>query len=229
MGIATKQQGTWKRKLPNDTTGFWIIRTMGFMFLFFSGRLFKPLERSLNGLFHLSCFWCRRETWHRGFAWAVFLPHPLFLITGSHSGGFLIRVTCVCLVKSPPEAALFFMAEGLGWRPEPGSWQDGMDPAEDGSCHGPSRHGRSFRDTTKEHWAVASAHPPSGHGAGEAWCKEHWGPWSSSSVGLEVTWLLNIPAFSPSSHPHMCPFIAFGNIAVDFSWLYLCQIFNRVV
>lgn len=195
------------------------------MLFFCSGRLFKPLETSLNGLFHLSCFWCRRETWHGGFAWAVLISHPLFLITGLTQVAFLIRVACVCLVKFLAEAALFFMAEGLGWRPEPGIWQDGMDPAEDRSCHGPSKHDHSFGDTTKEHWAVPSAHPASGQGVGEAWCKEHWGPRSSSSLGLEVTWWFKYACFLPifpSSH------VSFYYFRKYSSWFLLVVLMSNI-
>ena len=132
------------------------------------------------------------------------LSRPLFLITGCHSGGFLIRAAYVCLVKSLPGAAVLFMAGGLGQRggslrPGPGSWQDWMHPAEDVSCHSPFRQDLCFGDATTNHSAVPSAHPASGQAVGEAWCKERQRPGSSSSLSLEVTRWFKCPRFLP--HP----------------------------
>lgn len=128
------------------------------------------------------------------------LSHPLFLITGSHSGGFLIRVAYVCLVKSIPEAAVLFVTGSLrqrggSLRPGPGSWQDWMYPAEDISCHSAFRQYLCFQDAAINHSAVPSAPPASGPGVGEAWCKERQGPGLSSSLSLEVTWWLKCPRF----------------------------------
>lgn len=156
------------------------------MFLFFSGELFKlskALESTLNVLFQLSPVSDAGEKPDR-----------------SHSGGFLIRVAYVCLVKALPEAALLFMAGCLrqragSLRPGPGSWQDWMDPAEDISYHILSRQDLCFFGGTTQKYIelfplliLKVAEKPGAKSVSQ-------GTGSSSSLSLEVTWWFKCPCF----------------------------------
>lgn len=161
---------------------------MGFMFLFFGGRSFKPpkpLESTCKGLFQLSSVSDAREKPDTGALLVLcFSFVPFFWAQGLTQVAFWSEWPVSVLLNPFRSGSVMCgwgpQAEGGNLMPGPGSWQDWMHPAEDVSCHSPSRQDLCYGDATINHSALPSAHPANGQGVGEAWCKECQGPGSSS-------------------------------------------------
>lgn len=90
---------------------------------------------------------------------------------------------------------MFFMAGDL--REKDGSPRP--DPAEDMSCHSPTRQDFCFGAATINLSPVPSAHAVGSQDVGEASCKEHQEPGLSSSQSLEMAWWFRCLSFLP--HP----------------------------